>query len=225
MNVKIHSIKLGLDNCYVIQGEGTIIVDGGAPNQIENFKKALEELSIKPDSISLIVLTHGHWDHVGSVKDIKEFTGAPVALHRFDKDWLEKSLKPLAPGITTWGRIFHKFLEKSIMPKVHVPATKVDMVLGDNEISLTEYGIPGKIIYTPGHSLGSVSVLLDSGEAFVGDLAMSAFPARLSPGLTIFADDLQKVKQSCKVLINKGARTIYPAHGKPFSVDVIKKAI
>jgi glyoxylase-like metal-dependent hydrolase (beta-lactamase superfamily II) len=92
-------------------------------------------------------------------------------------------------------------------------------------------GVPGllkafpKIIYTPGHSLGSVSVLLNTGDAFVGDLAMSAFPACLSPGLTIFADDFQKLKKSCQVLIDKGAKRIYPAHGKPFSIDVIKKAI
>ena len=59
-------------------------------------------------------------------------------------------------------------------------------------MSLAGYGIPGKIIYTPGHSMGSVSVLLDNGEAFVGDLAMNEFPLRLSPGLPIFAEDMEK---------------------------------
>ena len=106
----------------------------------------------------------------------------------------------------------------------HIPATNVDIVLGDGDFPLTEYGIPGKIVYTPGHSIGSVSVLLETGDAFVGDLAMSGFPV-VTPGLPILAENMQKVKASWKVLLDQGAKTIYPAHGKPFSVDIIQKAL
>ena len=92
-------------------------------------------------------------------------------------------------------------------------------------MSLAGYGIPGKIIYTPGHSVGSVSVLLDSGDAFVGDLAMNAFPLRLSPGLPIFAEDMEKVKASWRRLLGDGAKTVYPAHGKPFAAELIRKSL
>jgi len=88
-------------------------------------------------------------------------------------------------------------------------------------VIITEYGIPGKILYTPGHSMGSVSVLLETGDAFVGDLAMSEFPLRLSPGLPILAEDMQQVKESWKRLMEAGAKTIYPAHGKSFPVEII----
>jgi glyoxylase-like metal-dependent hydrolase (beta-lactamase superfamily II) len=111
------------------------------------------------------------------------------------------------------------------MPLVHIPATQVDLVLSDEESSLVDYGIPGKIIYTPGHSMGSVSVLLETGDTFVGDLAMNKFPLRLNPGLPIFAEDWQKLQESWKLLLDAGARTIYPAHGKAFSADVIRKAL
>jgi len=224
MNVSIHPITLGLDICYIIQGEGIIMIDGGTPKQAKRFMEALERLSVKPGDIHLIVLTHGHWDHIGSAKEIKEITGAPIALHRQEKDWLEKSLKPLPPGVTTWGHIFVKIMAM-FMPLVHIPATDVNIVLGDEELSLIEYGIPGKIIYTPGHSMGSVSVLLETGDAFVGDLAMSRFPLRLSPGLPILAEDMRKVRESWKLLLDKGAKTVYPAHGKPFSVDIIRRAL
>jgi hydroxyacylglutathione hydrolase len=224
VNVRIHPVKLGVDHCYILQGDGIIMIDGGTPGQAKHFMEALERLSIRPGDIRLIVLTHGHWDHIGSAREIKEITGAPIALHRREKDWLEKSLKPLPPGVTTWGHIFARIMA-IFMPLVHVPATDVDLVLGDAEFSLLEYGIPGQIIYTPGHSRGSVSVLLESEEAFVGDLAMSEFPLRLTPGLPIFAEDMQKVKESWKVLLDKGAKTIYPAHGKPFPADIIRKAL
>ncbi|MEA3435975.1 MAG: MBL fold metallo-hydrolase, partial [Thermodesulfobacteriota bacterium] len=112
-----------------------------------------------------------------------------------------------------------------LLPLIHFPAAKVDIILRDEDFSLTGFGIPGKIIYTPGHSPGSVSVLLETGDAFVGDLAMNSFPLRLSPGLPLFADDIQEVKDSLKLLLDKGATKIYPAHGKPFSAELIRKFI
>jgi glyoxylase-like metal-dependent hydrolase (beta-lactamase superfamily II) len=101
----------------------------------------------------------------------------------------------------------------------------VDLALGNDGLSLSDYGIPGRVLHTPGHSAGSVSILLDSGEAFVGDLAMNKFPLRLSPGLPIFAEDQEAVVRSWSMLLEQGATTVYPAHGGPFSADVIRNAI
>ena len=111
------------------------------------------------------------------------------------------------------------------MPLVHVPSTDVDVVLGDEEWSLGQYGIHGKVIPTPGHSSGSVSIVLERGDVFVGDLAMNKFPLRLSPGLPIFAEDCSSLKSSWQMLLDYGAKTIYPAHGKPFSADIIRRAL
>jgi glyoxylase-like metal-dependent hydrolase (beta-lactamase superfamily II) len=111
------------------------------------------------------------------------------------------------------------------LPLVLIPGTNVDIVIGDEGLSLDEYGVSGKVVYTPGHSSGSVSVLLETGDAFVGDMAMNMFPLRLSPGLPIFAEDLGKVKESWKLLLDQGAKMIYPVHGKPFSADIIRNAL
>lgn len=228
MSIRIDPISLGLDQCYIIRGEKAIMVDGGSPKQGKKFLSSLQRLSIKPQDIQLIVLTHGHWDHIGTAKEIKALTGAKIALHYRERDCLEKSLKPLIPGVTIGGKIF-VIAMKTMMPLVdmliQIPPTNVDIVLEDEGFSLSEYGIPGRILYTPGHSIGSVSVLLDTGDAFVGDLAMSGFPMRLTPGLPPIAEDMQKVKESWKLLINAGAKTIYPAHMKPFSVDLIQRAL
>jgi len=224
MSLAIHPIKLGFDRCYVIQDAGCIMVDGGSPGQARAFRQAVARLPLKPEEIKLVVLTHGHWDHIGSAKAIKELTGARLALHRQEKDWLERSLRPLPPGVTTWGRIFVKIMAL-FMPLVHIPATQVELILGDEALSLAEYGIPGKIMATPGHSRGSVSVLLETGDAFVGDMAMGEFPMRLSPGLPIFAEDVQQLRQSWQSLLDAGAKTIYPAHGTPFPADIMRQAL
>ncbi len=222
MTVTIHAIKLGFEYCYLVQGEGTILIDGGSPNQAHRFVKAMARLNIDPKSVGLILITHGHWDHIGTARDIKEITGARIAMHHREKQWLEKSMKVLPPGVTFWGRIFKAVMAR-FMPLVRIPATEVDVVLGDEESSLAEYGIPGRVLYTPGHSAGSVSVLLETGDAFVGDLAMNGFPLRLTPGLPIFAEDLDKVRGSWKLLLDRGAKTVYPSHGKPFPAEVMRK--
>ena len=224
MGIDIHKIRLGADNCYVIKDKGVIMIDGGTPRKGEKFIKSIKKVSIKPEEIGLIVLTHGHWDHIGSAKDIKEITGAKIAMHRLEKEWLEKSLKPLPPGVTRWGRSFVKILAL-FMPLIHFPATNVDITLGDEEFSLIEFGISGKVIHTPGHSPGSVSVLLETGDAFVGDMAMNGFPLRFSPGLPVLAEDLKKVKENWKVLLDMGAKTIYPAHGNSFPREIIQKVL
>ncbi len=224
MSLTIHPIKLGFDHCYLIRDAGCIMVDGGSPGQAENFRRALAELALTPGDIRLIALTHGHWDHIGSAQAIQAMTGARLALHRQEKDWLEQGLKPEPPGVTTWGRVFGAILGL-YMPSVHIPPAKVDVVLGDEAFSLAEYGIPGKIIPTPGHSRGSVSIVLETGDAFVGDLAMAEFPLRLSPGLPIFGDDVRQMKQSWHLLLDAGVKTIYPAHGMPFPADVMRRAL
>ncbi len=179
---------------------------------------------IAPGEIKLIVVTHGHWDHIGSAKEIKEITGAKIAMHQNEKDWLEKSMIKHPPGVTTWGRTFASLMTL-FYRVIHVPPTEVDMVLSDDELSLEPFGIPGKILYTPGHSSGSVSVLLETGDVFVGDLLMNKFPLRWSPGLPIFAKDMSKLKRSLEVLLENRAKRIYPAHGKPFPVSIMRKEL
>lgn len=224
MRIDIHPIPLGPDRCYVIKDKGVIMINSGTPNKGKKFIKRIKKVSIRPTDIKLIILTHGHWDHIGSAKDIKEITGAKIAMHQLEKDWLEKSLKPLPPGVTRWGRTFAKIMA-IFMPLIHIPSTDIDILLGDEEFSLSEFGISGKVVHTPGHSSGSVSVLLETGDVFVGDLAMNGFPLRLSPGLPIFAENLQKVKDSWKLLLDMGAKNIYPAHGKPFSAEIMRKIL
>jgi len=222
--MNIYPIPLGVDQCYIIQDKGVIMIDGGAPKKRKAFIKSTKKTSITPEEIKLLILTHGHWDHIGSAKDIKEITGAKIAMHRREKDWLEKSLKPLPPAVTLWGNIFAKVMAP-FMSFVHFPATNVDIIFGDDEVDLAEFGIAGKVIPTPGHSPGSVSVLLETGDAFVGDLAMNGFPLRLSPGLPIFAEDMQKVKDGWKLLLDNGAKKVYPAHGNPFPAEIIRKVL
>ena len=89
MGATIHPIRLGVTRCFVIQSEETILVDTGPPKKDDLFRKALTKLSIRPEEIKLILITHGHWDHIGSAQVIKGMTSAKLAMHGLDKDCLE----------------------------------------------------------------------------------------------------------------------------------------
>lgn len=223
MSVTIHTIPLGISNCYILRSEGTVLIDCGPANQAGRFLRALDRWSMQPSDIRLIVLTHGHGDHIGSAKEIRELCGAPVALHALERDALEKSETTLPPGSTPWGRLLVRIM--GLAPQALVAATGVDIALGDAGLSLEDYGIPGEIVHTPGHTLGSVSVLLENGDAFVGDLGMNTLPLRLGAGLPTLAEDMEKVRESWRALIDRGAMTVYPTHGKPYPIGVIRRAL
>jgi len=222
--VKIYSKRLGINRCYVIRDRGCVMIDAGPPRCEQAIEDWLRAVTIRPDEIQLIVLTHGHSDHVGSARGVKQITGAKIAIHERDRDFLESGTLVWPSAVTTWGRVMRTALTP-FTAMFRFPATQADVVLTDEGLSLDEYGIPGRVIHTPGHTHGSVSVLLETGDVFAGCMAHNNLPFRLSPGLPIFAEDLSKVRESWRLLLEHGADTIYPAHGDPFSAEIIRKAL
>ena len=78
---RIHAVPLGFDTCYVVRDTGTIVIDAGQPRHGPKFAKGLAAAAISPAEVRLILLTHAHWDHMGSAAELKEITGAPLAAH------------------------------------------------------------------------------------------------------------------------------------------------
>jgi len=60
MTLRIHTIALGFDQCYVVQSEGIIAIDAGEPGKGSVFRKALSKAGIRPDEVKLLLITHGH---------------------------------------------------------------------------------------------------------------------------------------------------------------------
>ncbi len=224
MSVQVHRLPLGITNCYLIKEQGLVLVDAGPPQKAEQLMKKLQALSIDPKDISLIVITHAHWDHIGSLSAWKRLSGCKVAVNHREKEWVEKALKPQPRVLNVWGismTLFSRVLA-SLYPFSGMP---VDVTLEDSGTSLEPFGISGRVLHTPGHTRGSMSVLLDTGDAFVGDLAMNGLPMRLGPGMPSLGYDPNTVKTSWRLLLDSGAKKIYPAHGKPFEADVLRKKL
>ena len=224
MKPKIIFFKLGLTSCYLIIGKENeiVLVDAGMPDKLKQFKKILSENGIDPAQIKLIVLTHSHFDHCGSASQIRELTGAKIVVHELEKECVESDKVLIPKGVTLKGKITKPII---FSMKFSFPTFTPDILVNQNTYSLSKFGIEGQIVHTPGHTTGSLSVILDSGEAFVGCMAHNGFPFRKRPGLPIYAQDIEAVKESWNLLLEKGISQVYPGHGKPFPAEVIKKQL
>jgi len=95
------------------------------------------------------------------------------------------------------------------------PPVKPDILI-DEDMDLSKFGVDGKVIHTPGHTPGSISVILPNGEFIVGDLVMWEMLRFWQPNYPLFADNMFQLKESIKLILRKKPVKIYCTHGGPF---------
>jgi glyoxylase-like metal-dependent hydrolase (beta-lactamase superfamily II) len=196
-----------------VRGKRSIIVDTGFPNLGDKILKTMGRHDIKPDDISLIIITHGHHDHTGSAAYLREKTGAPVAIHKADAEALRTGINPRLYPVDGRGS-FIVTLSNIVKPKVRGIEPQI---LLENEMDLRDYGIEGTIIPTPGHTPGSVSVLLAGGCALVGDMIFGGLLRKSTPGFPYICQDVETASQSIQAILNRRPKIFYAAHGGPFT--------
>jgi hydroxyacylglutathione hydrolase len=200
---------------YVIRGQKHVLVDPGPPGRAGELLEQLSRHRISLGEIGLIVITHGHADQFGSAAQLKEWTRAPVAVHELDAEYVHWGGAPVLKPATRLGTVFRSFARVKSVP------VEPDIILRDGD-KLSRYGGRGRIISTPGHTAGSISILLPDGACIIGDLLMRKLRAG-SPSYPWFAEDLSQVRESLRRVVAAGATTLLPAHGKPFSVADLQK--
>ena len=205
---RVKPIKLGHCNIYLIETDrGYILVDAGMPNSDGKLDSAFRQAGIEPGSVQLIIATHGHLDHVGSMAYARKVTGGKVLCHRSFADDLANGRAEKAVPQNLIGRLLN--LMTGLMGSTF-EGVQPD-ILVDDEFDLAEYGIAGKILHTPGHSPSSIAILLDNGEALVGDMVRGTPPSEISLGM--FYDDKEMLLRSLEKVAAHEPRIIYMSHG------------
>jgi len=210
----------GLVNVFLLRGEGgSVLVDTGLPGGEGQVLTRLAAHDVAPDDLRLILITHGHTDHFGSAAALRERTGAPVAVHALDADALRRGVhQPESLRPTSRTVAFLMRLPLLRLPD-RAPGLEPDLVF-EGEFRLDGYGVAGRVVPTPGHTPGSVSVLLDGGEAVVGDLVMGRLMGLVRrPGPPLVAWDLARNRASIRWLLTLSPRVVYAGHGGPFRPD------
>jgi len=225
INMNIYPIQMGFCTSYLVRDRGAVLVDAGQQGYEHAFRRRLAQVGAAPGDLSLVFLTHGHWDHIGFLTELRMLSHAPVAIHHREKPWVEQGLKPLPPPTTMWGKLLESFIKTFLMPKQTFGPAPVEITLGDESFPLDAFGVDGMLYSTPGHSSGSMSLVLSTGEAFVGDLAVNGLPQRLGPNKPVFAEEPERIPESWRIVLRAGAKVVYPAHGRPFGASALERLL
>jgi glyoxylase-like metal-dependent hydrolase (beta-lactamase superfamily II) len=219
-------IQLGKSTVYAVRDRGgALLVDAGVPGQGGKILRVLDKNGIHPHDIKLVVITHVHYDHVGSLAEILRACPCSVAVHKSEAALLRNGTSILPAGTGAVGRFMMTLLSRlarSVPALTAFRAVAADVMI-EKETFLQPYGISGRILPTPGHTVGSLTVMLDNGAAFVSDLAVNFYPWG-GPIFPPVADDVPQLMKSWQTLLAQPVKTMYPAHGRPFPVAKLRRA-
>jgi len=210
-------IRLSLSNSFLVVGERPILVDTGSPKDGKKLLRKLAQHGVQ--NLALILHTHGHSDHCGSTRQLKEATSAPTAIHPADAAVMENGRNQATKPTSIGAKLLHWLVNDEF------PPVRPDILLPD-KMPLHAFGVDGKVVYTPGHTAGSISVFLGSGEAIVGDLLMGGWLGGMfrsvQPGYPYYADDLDQIRASVKKLLDLGATRFFVGHGGPLEAGRVR---
>ncbi|MEE9495052.1 MAG: MBL fold metallo-hydrolase [Desulfobacterales bacterium] len=200
MIIKTLAVGPIMANCFILGCEETLeaaVIDPG--DEADRILQALAESNL---TTKLIINTHGHFDHVGANKRLKKVTGAPILIHPLDAPLLNQ----LANSAAAWG-----------MTAENSPAPDRELQDGD-EVTFGKVLL--KVIHTPGHTPGGISLYTDS-EVFVGDTLFAGSIGRTDfPGGSF--ETLQASIQQ-KLFALRDDLKVYPGHNQTTTIGVEKR--
>ena len=195
--------------CYlVLKGNFCLLVDSGHKRSFSRILKRIMRILGNQKSIDYLVLTHTHYDHSQNAAALQQHFHYKVIVHQNESDWLKKGFTPLPRGtfflsdhLTAMGNkyVTHKYSYEPVEDFI----TITDAFDFGKDINI-------KLACTPGHTAGSVTVVVDdeialAGDALFGQLRKSIYPP--------FADDRIELVRSWGLLLQTGCRLFLPGHG------------
>jgi hydroxyacylglutathione hydrolase len=209
-------ISFGGVNCYLITtAMGFILIDTGYSKNRADIEKELEKAGCARETLKLILLTHGDFDHSGNAAYLRGKYGAKIAMHGADDGMVEKGDLFYNRNANFLMRIMGKVLlfflrgglkkDERFTPDMHV----------EECFALSEFGFDAKVIYLPGHSKGSIGILTSTGALFCGDL----FENTKKPAKNSLIADKKAFSASVEKLKLVNVSIVYPGHGEPFPME------
>ena len=220
MRENIYCINAGASNVYLVEnGEKSILVDAGDKNKAQKILDEINKIGLEPGSVAAIIITHAHYDHVGSLPELKERTGAKVIAHETDKDSLLAGFTGLPEGTNLFFRFIIGLARTFLKNHGTFDPVEPDLLIND-KYDLSEFEMNGFIQPTPGHTAGSLSLILEDKHAIIGDTAFNVRGKSVYPP---FANNEEDLIRSWEILLDTGVEYLWPGHGKMFTREKFLK--
>ncbi len=185
--ISIVNVGYRSTNYWVVSaGTSRLLVDIGWPGSLGVMKANLKRMGVPLDELRYALATHYHIDHAGLAEEMKH-EGVPLLV-------IDVQVAAI-PVMKTWIKPMDNYVDITLDGNVMIS-------FKESRDLLAQIGISGEILHTPGHSDHCVSLLLDDGSVFTGDLPPEAYSWENRVAL-----------QSWHLLREKGANLVYPAHG------------
>ena len=176
-------------NYWVVSaGTSRLLVDLGWPGTMGQMRAGLRRRDIPIGEIRYALATHYHIDHAGLAQEL-EHAGIPLLVPDVQAEAI--------PLMVRWTKPQDHYVDVTMHDNVTIS-------IAESRFVLERIGIPAEIVHTPGHSDDSVSLLLDDGAVFTGDLTHPALVGEA---------DATVVSASWRQLEERGATRVYPGHG------------
>jgi len=222
----IHRLEHAYTNQYLVEDvDRLVIVDAGLPRSYGPLVDAIHHLGHDVDAVSALIVTHGHFDHVGTARRLAKQWRIPVHIHR-DDVWL--AAHPY--------RYAHQNATRVGVPLRNPPSWKLlsrmafagaFRVRGIDEAHVSAFAdngeLPGgaEVIPTPGHTFGHVSLYFPDRDAVIaGDALVTLDPYTGAHGPRLIAGsataDFERNRDSLDALAATGAKSVLPGHGVPW---------
>lgn len=217
---KIYQILNGRSNAFLVSsGEKYILIDTGRKNKWEELKNKLDEFGVNENSMAALILTHTHFDHAENAYNIKENYKTNLIVHKNEEDFIRNGNNPVIKGTNLATDFIARMLGESLRKFYKYKAVDCDIIVEDN-FNLVDLGFEAYILHTPGHSIGSLSIIIDNEIAIVGDAMFGVFKSSVFPP---YAEDTITMIKSWKKLLNTGCSLFIPAHGTENSKELLQK--
>lgn len=212
---KIYTIEgLRVGRVYVIVGnDGLTLIDTSLPNSLPRIEVELKVIGKSLSDIKRILITHAHYDHIGSLAALQAASGAKVyAHHRYESAVIrgEKSVvRPPREQLNLLGKLMISGKPPDVAP------VQVDYELKEGD--LIDEALPGlQVIDEPGHSPGQCGFWQpDQRLLFCGDV-MARIPFSLNTPPAAFTPDMDEAKRSIHKVAELGIATLCLGHGNPY---------
>jgi glyoxylase-like metal-dependent hydrolase (beta-lactamase superfamily II) len=205
---EIIRIVSGRSNVFLLtNGDKNILVDTSVSRLWNRLQQTLDNLGIQ--NIDCLILTHAHFDHAANADRIKKRYNASVIIQENEAPCLSNGDTILPSGTNIFTRAIMAIAGKRLFPVFKYEPCKYDVMV-DSFLDLKSLGFNAYLMHTPGHTIGSMSLIVDNEVALVGDCMFGVFKWSVFPP---FGEDSELMIQSWGKLLETNCSLFIPSHG------------